>query len=314
MEEIKRLSLGELKDTLSELGDIKVDIKTTPSVPSEREMYFYRKKLKTDILPELFAEKSVLGIDIYRYSTYPLFEQSLIPFLFNLIYKEAQSECIKSNEYLFQYYNEENFKEFFINTGDGGFQIFPTPLHAIIFAIYFKLILRAYNSFHFYPKLRMLLGVLSLRYVISYDKIYSFENNYYGPAIINNARLIAKDHLNRCLLDNKTVEWFMLNIHGIENLQIVTLEGVKNLKEFVSYDTSKFDGLNLAIPKDNDDDGIVIATDIQKIGEIKAKAENITIHNLHLQFCCRYSEKVNDNKCAPFIITLGNLNTTGITD
>ena len=93
-----------------------------------------------------FQEKTVLGIDIYQYSQYRSLEQSIVPFLFKLIYNEAVDLCMEKPGFIFQKYKKEDFREQFIDAGDGGFQIFQTPLHAIIFAIHFELFVRYYNA------------------------------------------------------------------------------------------------------------------------------------------------------------------------
>src|SRR4051794_12072769 len=92
---------------------------------------------------------SVLGIDIYRYSQYCNEAQRLIPALFESLYDTARGSCLTLEKFLFQ---QEQFSERFIPTGDGGFQIFTTPLHGLVFAAYFQMILYAYNSHLMWPR------------------------------------------------------------------------------------------------------------------------------------------------------------------
>lgn len=54
-----------------------------------------------------------------------------------------------------------------------------------------------------------------------------FFSNFYGSAIINCARIISKDRLNRCLIDAETNKWFLHNTNGIETLTCLPFEGAK---------------------------------------------------------------------------------------
>ena len=264
-------------------------------------------KLKEEIETDKFAEKTVLGIDIYHYSQYKPLEQSLIPVLFKLIYNKSCDLCLSSSSYIFQHYkSSETFNKLFINSGDGGFQIFDTPIHATAFVINFQMIVRYYNSFRFFPKLRKIVGPLSLRYAMTHDKIYKLDENYFGPAIINNARVLIKDSLNRFLLDENTHRWFLYQINGIENLQYVSISQLQDLPTFADY--TRIDGDNhIYVDSKGFDFEKMISCDIQKIGDIMAKNTNLTIYNLHLQ----YKGFLGDGKYKT-VISVGNLNTTGI--
>ncbi len=227
----------------------------------------------------------MLGIDIYRYGLYKHFEQVLIPPLFKILFEKAIRLCLENNQFIFQRYTKEKIEKSFISTGDGGFVIFDTPLHSLFFAINFEMVIRAYNSYHLYPKLRNIIGSLSLRYAISYDTIFHFDNNYYGSAIINCARILDKDTLNRCLIDQQTYDWFLISIDGLENLQVLTIEDIANIYDFLDYDR-KFltEGKNEILDSNasNRRTGI-INSDILKVGQIQSKETLINIFNLHLQ-------------------------------
>ncbi|NPV51653.1 MAG: hypothetical protein HPY60_10740 [Candidatus Methanofastidiosum sp.] len=121
-------------------------------------------KLKNKILDDndkinyhlSFVEnKSVLGIDIYKYSEYPECAQVYIPVLFNSIYSLTVNLCIKGELFFFNSYakTEAEFKQNFISTGDGGFQIFDNPIQSIIFAANFELNVRRFNSGSYISKL-----------------------------------------------------------------------------------------------------------------------------------------------------------------
>ncbi|MGB1040572.1 MAG: hypothetical protein ACPGVD_06855 [Flavobacteriales bacterium] len=265
------------------------------------------KLLKKEIKTESFSRKTVLGIDIYHYSQYKPLEQSLIPILFKLIYDQASELCSSSSSFLFQKYkSKDTFGKMFIDTGDGGFQIFDTPIHAVAFAVNFQMVVRYYNSFRYFPKLRKIVGPLSLRYAMTHDKIYKFDSNYFGPAIINNSRILIKDSLNRFLLDENTNNWLLYKINGIENLQNLSLIQLKELRCFADY--KKVDGKN-KIYSDTEgfNFGGITGCDIQKIGDITAKKTLLTIYNLHLQYSGMLGKDIYNT-----IITLGNLNTSGI--
>ena len=72
--------------------------------------------LKGEIETDKFAQKTVLGIDIYHYSQYKPLEQSLIPVLFKLIYQKSCELCLSNSSYIFQHYKSpETFDKLFIN-------------------------------------------------------------------------------------------------------------------------------------------------------------------------------------------------------
>ena len=303
MKKFKNYSISEITELLS-----KEDINEfSKFCHDDVDQSILLNKLENKIVTDKFDEKTVLGIDIYHYSHYKPLEQSLIPVLYKIIYDKACEMCLSDSSYLFQHYtSKETFSKLFINTGDGGFQIFDTPIHATAFAINFQMIIRYYNSFRYFPKLRKIIGPLSLRYAMTHDKIYKLDENYFGPAIINNSRVLIKDSLNRFLLDQNTYDWFLYKINGIENLQFVSIDQLKELATFADY--KKVDGENhIYIDSKGFDFEKMISCDIQKIGNILAKKTHLTIYNLHIQ----YKGFLGDGKYKT-VISLGNLNTTGI--
>ena len=137
-------------------------------------------------------------------------------------------------------------------------------------------------------------------------QLYKLDDNFFGTAIINNSRILMKDSLNRFLLDKNTYEWFLYKINGIENLQLISVENLKELNCFEDY--KETDGKNKIYTKKRGFDfEKMISCDIQKIGGITAKATNLIIYNLHLQYLGKLGN--NDHKT---VVTLGNLNTSGI--
>lgn len=253
---------------------------------------------------------AILGIDIYRYSKYSEDRQNYIPFLFRFLYKKAIKDCLTTQKYLFQNYTESGVLENLISLGDGGFQLLETPLHCLVFALYFEASLRAYNSYSYFPKLRNFIGEITVRYAISYDKIFKYENNYFGPAIINNARIISKDKLNRFLLDQNTYEWFLSKTNGIESLKIISLERLSQISDFVSYDWNKIKEKNI-IFFDKNKPSSFASINVSKLRPVEAKESMFDVYNLHLQVELTFCD-TNQINNKPMVVTLGNLNTEGI--
>lgn len=308
---IKELSFDEINKFLLE-KDHRVIFRKTNIIPDDEDLF---GELKAYVDYDNIPPKSVLGIDIYQYSTgYGVLEQSLIPFLFSRFMETAIEQCFVNHRYIFQKYDKQRIKDHFISTGDGGFFIFDTPLHSLLFAINFAIVLRVYNAFHFYPKLRRIIGSINMRYAITYDNIYKFGDNFFGRAIINCARILQRDNLNRCLFDQNVNKWFLVNIGGIENLQVITMSEISNIEEFLN-------GYDCTILDDYPDEifGIIekrtygiINSDILKIGFIQSKSTELNIYLLHLQVALKLINDDDPDQTKVFTISLGNLNTTGI--
>jgi len=261
-----------------------------------------------EIDPDRFEGKTILGVDIYHYSQYKPLEQTLIPILFKIIFDQVASLCVLNSSYIFQKYRDaETFEKMFISTGDGGFIVFDTPIHAMAYAINFEMVVRYYNSSRFYPKLRKIIGPLGLRYALTTDKIYRLNDNFYGPAIINNSRILEKDSLNRFLMDKNTYNWFLQHINGVENLQLLSIDHIRELEDFSDYN-DHIEGENEIYPEEM---GFtfdrIITSDVQKIGNITSKSTSLSVYNLHLQFQGSLSSVTQK-----VIVTIGNLNTSGI--
>ena len=303
---VSKLKYEELKKAVNKFDTANINTSFS-SIPVESDLEEY---LNEKIHPESFSNKSILGMDIFQYSQYELKKQTLIPFLFKLIQDAVYKNCLESNAYLYQKYSsKEKLEKDFIHTGDGGFQILDTPLHAIILAINYEMFLRYYNSYHFYPKLRKAIGPISLRYTISSGTIFQFDDNYFGPGIINCARMLSKDSLNRCLMDQNTNDWFMHNMMGVENLQFISIDDIATYPQFALYDKNLSNDYEMVFPHKKDFSfQKVISTDVQRIGEIKAKNTTLNIYNLHLQFL----GSIREVKDKPIVVTLGNLNLSGI--
>jgi hypothetical protein len=306
---MKRMQFDQIIELLRKV-DTESTYEKVTKVPQGDDLY---DELEKFVNLKNFPRFSVLGIDIYRYGLYKHLEQTLIPTLFKILFEKAIRLCLENNQFVFQNYTKERIEKSFISTGDGGFLIFETPLHALFFAINFEVMVRAFNSYHHFPKLRKIIGSISLRYAITYDTIFHFENNFYGSAIINNARILEKDSLNRCLLDQRTYEWFLTNIDGIENLQTYTIHDIANIYEFTSYDkrfikSGENDIINTRLSRYTG----IINSDILRIGQFQSKETQMNIFNLHLQITLYASADNNKGTKRRITVSLGNLNTSGI--
>jgi len=260
-----------------------------------------------DAIKSVTAEsRSIVGIDIYKYSSFEFGKQSLIPFIFEMLYRETTRNCLDAEPWLFQYLSEKKFSSSFISTGDGGFQELRSPLHALIFIIHFELNLRAYNSGLFYPKLMKEVGQLSLRYVITYGKVLVYGNNRFGPAIINNARILSRDKLNRLLIDGSTHDWFMTNMNGIETIPLLNLGDCQKMSRFKIY---KGDLIGLLI---NEEGCEITHLSSSRLSDLHVKEQVLRVHNVYVQAKMEIDVKEDHVPYGKVMVTVGSPNATGI--
>ena len=114
----------------------------------------------------------------------------------------------------------------------------------------------------------------------------------------------------------------MLNIDGVENLKYLSYEAISNLKYFKANEYEpeliKKNRYEIFLRDDNVDNlgkTKFESIDILKIGTIKAKRVQLSVYNLHLQFRNRFFKTKDPKEGESNVIsTLGNLNTTGISD
>ncbi len=306
---IKRIEYKYIREQLRKY-DKRVVFEKTNIVPDSSDL---RESISNYIDYQAISRKSVLGIDMVQYSSYGNSEQTLLPFLFKTIFNKTIKQCLKYHPYIFQKYTAKHIQRNFVSTGDGGFLILDNPIHSLVFAANFAVILRAYNSYHFYPKLRDIVGQVVMRYAMTYDKIYAYESDYFGKGIINNSRIMAKDNLNRCMIDENTHNWFITNMDGEENLQIVTLDDIANIYEFEQNYDPGLKELGDEIFEENYSRKYgIINSDILQFGTIKSKQTEISIYNLHIQITLRLRDDENPEKNRLITVSLGNLNTIGI--
>ena len=249
--------------------------------------------------------KAVLGLDIYKYSNFPDEKQNLIPFVFDIIKDEA-IKYVKSVEPTFF---GSDYKSEFISTGDGGFLIFNTPFHALIFNLYFHAALQLFNTGHFYPKLSQYIGEIIIRSAITYDNIYNYGGNYFGKGIITNARILKKDKLNRFLIDNNVYNYFIKNFNGLETLLILTKSTLKNVFKIEGEINSWY------FIKDEYQEENMFSNDrirnvhVQKVDDLFEKDTHLTIYNIEIQITVDIIDENEPDKNVNFILSIGNTNT-----
>lgn len=287
-------------------------------------------------------KKAVLGLDIYQYSKYKDEKQDLIP----VILKELIDKAFND----FKKYEPESYKRNktvladFIDTGDGGYWFFDTPLDALIFSMYINLTVHAFNSFILYPMLREHIGIFTIRFAITYDEIYKLDGKNYGTAIINNARIMSKDKLNRLLIDENSYDWFLKEINGVENIKNFVAVNLQKNNRIIALQNNNYEindqidllknkyenSLVLGIHKDNElkrlkdktkdlsMDFFDVITNVicQKLDQISIKEDNFKVYNLFIQYRLNIN---NDENVSPtsyydeaLAASLGNLNTNGI--
>jgi hypothetical protein len=241
-------------------------------------------------------KKSILGLDIYKYSQYEDGRQELIPFIFDIIFNGA----LHYSKY--QSLLERTAKEKqFIPTGDGGFIVFPTPLHSLLFNCHFYTALHMFNSCHFYPELSRFIGGLTVRSSITYDSVFNYEKNWYGKAIIKNARILSKDKLNRLLIDKETFDYFLSKFNGVESLSICKEENIKEaLKNEEGIDPKKI----------KFDNSVFKNIHVQKLEDTVAKETKLSIYNVEIQYVSSIS--TDKEQKTSFVLTIGNSNVMSI--
>lgn len=263
----------------------------------------------------LHFEKSVLGLDIYHYSQYPANQQVLIPMIFDLLLNQTIEWCNKDETGIF--YDGFNLKKNFIHTGDGGFLIFDFPIQAIVFSINFFTILNLFNSGHFFPRLSSYVDGIVCRSVITTNTIYQYNNNWFGPGIITNARILSKDKLNRFLIDDNTNKWFLHKFNGIETLSIIDLN---DIMAKIYPKSGKYISAIFKVNSDYKNTDIytpqvynaIKNCHLQKIGQLNIKELKISVYNVEIQRIAEIGDEQDSEKKIRFIATIGNLYPGGI--
>ncbi len=257
-------------------------------------------------------QKTVLGFDIYGYSKYEEIKQRALPLIFYKLYQESLDKVLENSIY-FNALNNHDLPEAFINTGDGGFQILHTPIHAILLLKHFHFLIHSFNTGKICSPLRSYIGRIDIRYAITMGNVNKVEHeyyeNYYGDAIIKNSRIMAKDKLNRLLIDEDTYNWFLSYTNGIENIENINNNELLKMQVFKEYhDENSGDFDNLCFFQDDKNDISKIKNcELMKIGEIETKGDKHSIYNVSIKF--NFFDKETQKKT---IITIGNTNTSGL--
>jgi hypothetical protein len=109
----------------------------------EKLKEFNNNKNDSEIIESIYEKKAILCIDIYKYSKFNIQEQTQLVFVLQTIFIHVVQD-LKKYETIF--FKEFDFEKCFIDTGDGGFIILDTPLHAILFSCYLSSRIKIYNS------------------------------------------------------------------------------------------------------------------------------------------------------------------------
>jgi len=257
---------------------------------------------------------AVLGIDIYQYSQFDEEKQVYIPILFRMLFQETICWCKHDEPVVFNNCDLDHIS--FIDTGDGGFIIFDTPLQALTFNLKFYTLLKTYNTGHFYPKLHHYIGEITLRSCITYNSVYQINSNYYGTAIIHNARILSKDKLNRFIIDADTDQWFNTNIGGLDRLKFFTLSELfdseliqKNFLPDIKQTNSLYHDFTRSYKTQ-----VFENVHIQKIESIAVKKNVLPAYNVEIQINSTVCDEVKRDESIRFVVTIGNLNTTGLSN
>jgi len=262
-------------------------------------------------------QRSVLGIDILGYSQYRAPEQDFVPILFHMLFLKAIKDVLIYEYLIFQNHTEKTIKERYIPTGDGGFIIFENPLESILFALYFESYLRDYNSGGRHEAIFEYIGPVKVRYAVTYDEIYRVldPKNFFGTGIINCARIMAKDKLDRCLLDENTYKWFLKHTNGLESLRNTPIDKLLTLEPFTDLKNAEIPEnryASYAFPNNRSrhEPGVDLII-VMKVGTIQVKATEISIYNAFLQMPYMYASNASEPE-SYYVVSLGNNNADGL--
>lgn len=267
---------------------------------SETDMKQVFASFKELFYPDTAPESAILGFDIYKYSQFPSPGQELIPYKLHVLKDEIVKDVIDSERALFLEEPAEVLGQY-IDVGDGGFFILENPLQCLALMIKFEAALRQYNGSEKTEALRRILGPLSVRYSITLGPLIRYHSNFYGSALIDNARILSKDRLDRCLIDGAVFRWFQRGIGGIENLLSIDyndlMEGC-GLAGGKARLASKAGGRSSSIFRTNKTKTVMV----QKLEEVEAKNRKLEVFSLYLQ------HEMESGK----VTSVGNLNAQGI--
>jgi len=250
---------------------------------------------------------AVLGLDIFKYSEYEPNRQNLVPFIFDMIFNKTLNDIKKEEKAFFKDIDIIGENKF-ISTGDGGFILFDTPLHAIIFNLRFFAVLHLFNTGHLFPELSRYIGKIVIRSAITRDMVFKFNEKYYGKAIIDNSRILSRDRLDRFAISENVYDHFIKFFNGIENLPNLRIKDI-----YDAYEEGKRD-YNIDVyaatqffNQDRNTD-LIKSIHVQKIERLISKNTELTFYNIEVQFFIDMYNDENETEKISFILSVGNLN------
>ncbi|MCG6169735.1 hypothetical protein [Leptospira sanjuanensis] len=258
------------------------------------------------------TKASIVCIDTYKYSLNDIKRILLIPLVIQAVHVMTM-DILRENElFLFEGLDDPVVAD----TGDGAICIFPTPLHAISYIMWYEVALKLYNTYHLSPEIREIVGKLSVRYTTSYDQVVKIGDNYYGPAIINAARMISTDRLNRCLIDEYSIDWFNRYFNGIESFITLSKMEIRRIMETI-FPEEKFDQSNQTesiFQLFFDKHWGIKFCNVQHIGELKIKDTKISIYNLYILVLAGLQPRLDhkEDEEVKLSVSIGNMNPIGI--
>ena len=132
---------------------------------------------------------------------------------------------------------------------------------------------------------------------------------------------MAKDKLNRFLIDNNSIVWFNEKINGIENLQRINKKDFENIDLDYTFD-KKLNSRIILLGNNGEENqekhsvifdkepNVILKTDLLRIGEIKSKLDTLSIYSLHMQYALTSDGK----SLKKYTVSLGNLNSSGLNE
>jgi hypothetical protein len=124
---------------------------------------------------------------------------------------------------------------------------------------------------------------------------------------------MSRDSLNRCLLDGASVKWFNVHMVTLESLIEMAPSELRHLPVFAQYQDKSLENSYFFGSAELSEPRAIKSLHLQKIGFIAVKQTILEIYNLQLQISIEHTAK-EGARSRPMVVTLGNLNVTGISD
>jgi len=260
----------------------------------------------SELLEKEIIQRTIVGIDVYRYSKMDKIPQSLLPYCLDILIEGTFANLLEYEPAFFSKELNKESNDAIIHTGDGFYVPFIDPIRATLFCIYFQSNLSSINTLNNQILMRSMVGSISIRYAMTIGPVYYYENKLYGKPIIQNARLLSLDKLNRFLLSNKVFLWFEIHTNGIETIGAIKLEDIKKIDKFTLFSDKSL----IFVPEQV---GFYRFRTLilQKIGDQKVKDDTEDIYSLFIQVLMKHKMRIEIDK---YVISIGNLNTHGIVE